>query len=234
MLNFFQRVSGIIFSPGKVMADLAEKPRVLFPVILIALTVFLVFFIRMPLYEEYLMQTVSESADYYESVTGQKMTPDMIRQSAKQGLVWGLAFMPVSSLVFWVVMTLVFFAVIKIGGGQGKLKQYFSVVGYSYVIPALYYLLVLVVSFITNDLYIEVPMTSLANFLDSGLQGTAIYGIFKGIDVFSIWQYIVIAIGLFTVSGFKRKWPVYVIVAGYYAVNLAITAITTVMSGRFV
>jgi hypothetical protein len=47
-MNFFQRLTGVIFSPEATMKDLDKKPRIAFPIILIALINFL-FILILPL-----------------------------------------------------------------------------------------------------------------------------------------------------------------------------------------
>ncbi len=231
-MNFFERVTGIVISPGRVMADLAEKPRILFPLFLIALQIIVVYSLRLSLFKDSLIQSYSAQSGYLESLSGNAMTPEMLEKSVQQGLVWGLASLPISSLLMWLVITLIFFAVIKIGGGEGRFKHYLSVIGYSHVIYALYLLLVLIISFFTGSLYIDIPLTSFANLLGSDMKGTFLFGIMKGLDVFSIWQYVVMAIGLATVSKFRKKYVCYIFVAVFFIIGLAIAGTGELALGK--
>ncbi|NTV89101.1 MAG: YIP1 family protein [Clostridiales bacterium] len=222
-MGFFERIIGIVTAPGKVMAELARKPRVIFPMVLVALTPVSLYLLRFPLYKQFMLESAASTSSLTESISGTAMTAEMIEKNAQQGMLVGLIASPFTSLLMWLFITLIFFAVIKIGGGDGKFKHYLSVIGYSYVIYAIYLLLVLVVSFFTNSLHVSLPLTSMANVLGDDMKGTWLYGIMKGVDLFSIWQYSVMAIGLSTVSKFRKTWICYVIVGAFFIIGIVIS-----------
>ena len=220
-MNFIQRVAGIIHSPGKVMENLAAKPRVIFPLIMIAVAQVAFYLSRFELYKDFLRQSAMASSGFTESLTGTKLTPEMIEQTLPQSITMGLITTPLGSLFMWLLTTVILFAIFKIAGGQGKFKAYLSVVGYAYVISALYLVITAVVSFFTNSLHVLIPLTSIANVFPAEMKGNFLYGMIKGIDLFSIWYYCVIAIGMTVVSGFKKR-TVYSIIAGVFVIGLLI------------
>jgi hypothetical protein len=186
--------------------------------------------IRLPLFKEFMLNRTAEQLSNAGSQYGSAMTPEMIQQAANSGTIFGLAALPLGSLFGWLITTLIFFAVIKIGGGQGRFKHYLSVTGYSYVISTVYILLILIMSFFTNSLYMEAPLTSLASVLNPDTSAPWMYGLAKGIDLFTIWQYVVTAIGLTVVSKFKRKWVCYLIVAIFFVLSISVTAVAAAVT----
>lgn len=225
-MNLFQRIAGVILSPGKTMEDLIEKPRLIFPLILTAVIMLAVYMIRFPLYQDYLRDSTIKSMEYVQSVTGQTITPDMIEQNISRGFIQSVILLPVGSLFKWFITTVIFFAVFKIFGSKGKFKQFFSITGYASVIAALYLLIVLAASFFTGSLHVDVPLTSLANLFSPDATGGFLYGIAKGIDIFYIWNYCVAAIGLAGLSGFRKR-NTYILMAVLFAVGLLITGSMT-------
>lgn len=211
--GFLKRILWVLISPGKLMEDLAEKPRVLFGLLLSALSMDVLFLVRLPLYMDFLRSSMS--------LTNQAMTAELLETSLPIAAVAGLISTPIGAVIGMLFITLIFFAVLKLIGGQGKFKAYLSVTGYSYVITALYLLLLIPVSFVTGSLHQDVPLTSIATLASSDMAGTFLYGMLKGIDVFVIWNYAVMAIGFTAVSKLKKKY-VYGVVAAVFLIGLII------------
>lgn len=223
--GLLKRIAWVLTSPGKLMENLAERPRVLFGLILSALSMDVLYLARLPLYKDLLRSTTLATSDYIESLTGQTMTAEMVEKSLPAATVQGLIMTPISMVIGLLFITLIFFAVLKIMGGQGKFKAYLSVTGYTHVISAVYLLLLIPVSFITGSLHQNVPLTSLATLASSDMEGSFLYGMLKGIDIFSIWYYAVIAIGFTAVSKLKKTY-VYGVVAAIFLIGLIISGVS--------
>ena len=219
--GFLKRILWTVTSPGKLMENLAQRPRVLFGLILSALSLDVLYLARLPLYKDFLRSTTLASSEYVESLTGQAMTAEMVEEALPTSMITGLISQPFGALFGLLLITLIFFAIFKIMGGQGKFKAYLSVTAYSGVISALYILLILIVSFFTGSLHQDVPLTSLATLASSDMAGTFFYGVLKGLEIFSIWSYAVMAIGFTAVSKLKSK-HVYIVVAAIFLVGLVI------------
>lgn len=228
--GFLKRILWVFTSPGKLMASLAEKPRVLFALILSAVSLDTLYLVHMPLYKDLLRASSAASSGYMESLTGQALTPEMIEQTLPTAVISGLVSTPVMSLVMLLVTTLIFFVILKIMGSEGKFKAYLSVIGYAGVISSLYTLLVLVISNFTGSLHLDPTLTSLATLVSPDSIGVVLYNVLKCIDIFSIWYYVVIAIGLATVSKVKKKY-VYSVVFAIFLIGLIINvAVATAAS----
>ncbi len=214
--GFLKRLLWVLTSPGKLMENLAERPRVLFGLILSALAMVLLFVIRMPLYEDILRSSMS--------LTGQTMTAEMIEQSLPLTKIAGLVTVPLTMVFVILFYTVIFFAILKLIGGQGRFKAYLSVTCYSYVVPALYTLLLIPVSFVTGSLHQDIPLSSLATLASTDMRGTFLFGILKGLDIFAIWYYAVMAIGFTAVSKLKKTY-VYGVAAVIFLIGLIIAGV---------
>lgn len=222
--GFLKRLLWVFTSPGKLMASLAEKPRILFALILSAVSVDALYLVHLPLYKDFLRATTIASSGYMESLTGQTMTPEMIEQGLPTAIITGLISTPFMSLIMLLLTTVIFLVIFKIMGGEGKFKAYLSVVGYAGVISSMYILLVMIISNFTGSLHVDPTLTSLATLVSKDSAGVVLYNVLKNIDIFSIWYYIVMAIGLATVSKIKKQY-VYLVVCVVFLIGLIINVV---------
>ncbi len=220
--GLLKRILWVFTSPGKLMANLAEKPRVLFALILAAVSTDILYLAHLPLYKDLLRASTTASSAYMESITGTAMTPEMIEQGLPRAVTYGLITTPIVLLVMLLLTTVLFFVILKIMGGEGKFKAYLSVVGYAGVITSLYTLFTLVIAYFTGSLHQSPTITSLATLVSPDSSGVVLYNVLSCIDLFKIWKYVVIAIGLAAVSKVKKKY-VYSAVAVVFIIGLIIT-----------
>jgi hypothetical protein len=173
--GFFKRLLWVFTSPGKLMAALAEKPRVLFWLIVGAIATDIKYLIRMPLFKDTLRQQALAQAQsgFYESL-GIEMTPEMIEASLPSSVNIGLISVPLTFIASFLLSALIFFAILKLLGGKGKYKGYLSVVVHANIILVLYTLLVIPISYITGSLHEAPTLTSLATLLSPDIAGTFI------------------------------------------------------------
>lgn len=223
-LNLFQRIFGIIFSPGKVMQDLEQKPRILFALILTIITPIVMIFSIFPVYQAYLLNNRAAVEATYEKMNIQMSTEqiDKILMNSAYATPFTLA---VISAAMWFLGALVLWGAVKILKGKGTYKQILSVTGYATVVSALGALVTIITTLLTGT-YSEISYTSLASLIPD-MKGSFIYGAAKTIEVFSIWMYMVIAIGTAAVSKLEKK-KVYFIVTCIFAVLVIYSAVTEV------
>lgn len=231
-MNFIQRVLGVLVSPSKTMDDLCVKPRVLFPATLMAFSPLLLIGLRFPLYKEFIRRSVEMSAQIQAEMFNMQMTAEQIEQSVSIQSIVGLVSTPISSVIGWVIGTAILFGIIKIFGGQGKFKQYLSITGYAGVITLFNYILITLVSFVTNNIYLDIPLTSIANVLPQEMEGSFIFGLIKCIDLFSIWGMAVTAIGAAIVSKLSKA-KIYSIAAALYLVQMMFAGFAEAAKGMF-
>jgi len=213
-MNLIQRIIGVIFSPGKVMVSLEQKPRILFALLLTIITPVVMIFSIFPMYKEFLRSTL-EAAPTTTNLTAEQI--DMAVNISQYSTPFILA---ITAAAMWLLGALVLWVIIKIFKGEGRYKQILSITGYSAVIAALSAIATIITTQFTGT-FSEVSFTSVASLLPN-MKGSFIYGAAKTLDVFSIWQYVVIAIGTATVSKLDKK-KVYIIVACIFAVLMIYT-----------
>jgi hypothetical protein len=229
--GFFKRLIWLFISPGRLMDELAEKPRVLFWMLFWPIAFVLPLVLRWPLYLDMLREQMAASSDYMESLMGIEMTPEMIEQSVSQSSVSGLITTGILMFVSAVLMALIFFAIFKIMGGKGKFKAYLSVVVHSNIIIALYSLLLIPISYLTNDLHQSIPLTSLATLVSAEDASPALLGLLVKLDIFVIWRYAVMGIGFAAVSKLKKN-TVYIVTGAVFLTGLIYGVISMVTAAQ--
>ncbi len=214
-MSFGARVIGVLVSPFETMQDLAERPRILFPIVLMALATPLMFLSRYSLYESYLLKTMNSAM----SVQNVQMPAGQLEAMMEWLPMVSIISAPFGALLSWLVVTGIIFGLVKAFKGAGSFKQYLSVTGYAYVITALFCLVSVIVSFFSGEIIFN---SSLAVVVP-GLKGSYLYGILRSIELFALWNFIVTGIGVFVVS--KLSWQkAAIIVGGIYVVNILISA----------
>lgn len=218
--GFFKRMLWLFLSPGKLMNELAEKPRVLFWMLFGPLAMDVLFIVRLPLFKDMLREQTLASSEYMESL-GVVMTPEMVEASLPSAMITQLIAGPIMIIVSFLITALVIFAILKLMGGQGKFKAYLSVVVHANIITVFYYLLLIPISYLTNDLHQTVPLTSLATLVTRDNVNTFLMALLINLDVFTIWRYAVMGIGFTEVSKLKKS-KVYIVTGIIFIIGLAI------------
>jgi hypothetical protein len=230
-IGFLHRVAGVIFSPGETMKELVRKPRILFAFFLVALSQAVLYIVRFPLLRDYLTEVSKASLELSSKKFNIEVTPELVEKTVSSQSVITLISTPVGSLFVWLMFTAILFGILKIFKGEGKFKQFMSVAGYAYIISALYLLITLIVSYFSGSLHITMPLTSMANLLPASLEGSFVYGFVKPIDIFSIWYYVVVGIGVVEATKLS-KVKVYTVIFAMYAVTLVFAGISEMMMGQ--
>ncbi len=134
------------------------------------------------------------------------------------GVMAGLVLL-VQALVLWLIL--------KIFKGQGRFKQFLSVIGYSSVISVLA-AIVSVIAIQLTGTYSDVTYTSLAAFMPD-MKGSFIFGMARSLDVFNIWYFVCASIGVATISKIDKK-KVYLVMVILFIVVAAIGGYNEVQS----
>ncbi len=181
-----------ITSPGEAMAYISAHPTFLWPIIIVALHQLILLGGRYSLFKDTLKETIVTSSQQYGQPvpTGQELET-LTNISANIAL----AFAPIMSVIYWLAIAFLVFILVKIFKGEGTFKQYLSIAGYAHIIVVIYYLLSLVISFSTGQLYLDSSLANISNIFAPELRGSYLYGIIRSLDFFTIWFFLVIGMG---------------------------------------
>ena len=210
-MSFIKRVFGVVCFPGKVMQSLEQKPRVLFGILMTALAPLALILATLPMYMEFTRGLLQATYAKMNLEITEQQLEQTLSISQYSAIIGG----PIAAVVMLLIYALVIWGIVKIFKGQGKFKQFLSVTGYAAVISVISTIVSIITTRITG-VFSDVSFTSIASLIPE-MKGSFIYGMSKMIEVFSIWQYVVIAIGVTTVSKLSKK-KVYIFIACIFVV----------------
>jgi len=204
------RVVGVLFEPTKTFEDIARKPGFVLPWILILLvSLGVTFAIGQHIGWERIVQHQLESGSRYE-----QMTPEQ----RAQGLTIGTKMAPLFGFgapilgipIVWLIISAVLLGIVAgIMSAPVKFKQVFAVVAHASVVRVISSILTIVVIFLKNPDQFNAQNPLAFNpgaFMDPQTTSKFVYTLASAFDLFTIWQIVLIAIGLKAAAGKKLSF----------------------------
>jgi hypothetical protein len=202
------------------MEYLAEKPKVLFPILMIFFGFSIFVLIKKDLIIEFtknaMMRELVQKGMSIEDI------PEQVLQFSTWGAVVGAMIGP---FIGWFIKSVVVHVIAKITKGVGTFKASLSAVGYAYLIMLFGEGIRTIISLITQNAFV---LTSPAVFLGDEQFGTPLYTIMSSLDIFSIWYLVVGSIGIAYVHKISRKKSSF-IVFGSWAVAILFSLASAMM-----
>ncbi len=200
-MNFLSRMFGVFFSPQKTMESINHKPGWVVPLIVILLATVILSVISMPVTIPYQLEKQRTAME--ERGMSDEEIDQALEMSAKitkfaipaGGLIMGGIFLVIIALVVWFVGNIIL-------GGETNFARVFSVFLYSSFISLFGGIIKLPIIFSrqTPDVHF-----SIASFFNPDSLNKWLYSFLKTIELFQIWQFIVLAIGFAVIYKFSMK-----------------------------
>lgn len=185
------KVFNIFFEPRKVFESLRARPTWLVPFIIVTLLVIASTYLTFP----YIMKAQVERIEEMENIPEARRNAIIEEmEQIRQPPAWQVAIIPVFSLFFLVVFSAVLFFVFNVlMGGDSGFRNVLSVYSYSglVMIPALIVKLPLII--MKESVNVQ---TSLALLPFANPDNRFLYSVLSGFDIFSLWEVILISLGL--------------------------------------
>jgi len=200
-IGFIQKVMGVFFTPQETFEAIDRKPDWIAPLVIIIIVTLIFTMVTMPI-------TMPEQMEKQRVKMEERgMSDEEIDQAMAMGEKIGKFSGPIGAVIFvpivLLIIALIFWFVGNVVlGGQTSFKKMFSVYTYSSLIGTLGLMLtsVLIVLRKSADVHF-----SLALLLPQDQSETFLYKILKGLSLFSIWQFAVLAIGFAVIYKFSIK-----------------------------
>jgi len=196
-----KKIINTFFSPGALFKQLKEKPEWLMPLIIVLLITAFSAVLTVNMTKGVMMSKQEEV------LRDKGMTDEQIEQ-AQQFLQRPITmvFSAIGALFYSIIILLIFSAVINVFipilGGKGGFKLVFSVVCFSSLVTALGSLIKLILVAVTKSPYVS---TSFTLFAPNLAIESFNYKLLSGFDFFSIWQMILISMGISLTNEIKQK-----------------------------
>jgi len=179
------------FEPRKVFESLKIKPTWLVPFIIAALLGIGFFYYTYPFIMAQQVERIQENEKIPEEQK-ERIIEKMTERDHPP--IWQLSFAPIGTLVSFVVVAAALFFVFNVLlGGDSNYRRVLSVYSYSSLIaiPAMIVKFPLIM--MKENLNVQ---TSLALLLSPNTKDSFVYKVFSSFDIFTIWQVILVSMGL--------------------------------------
>jgi hypothetical protein len=222
------KVINIFFEPKKVFESLKIKPTWLVPFLIVAILGIGSFYFTYPFMMKQQVEKITENEripDEQKQMIIEKMTEQ------NHPPLWQLPFAPVGVLIVFAILSAVLFFVFNVLlGGDSTFRRVFSVYCYSNLIaiPAMIVKFPLIM--MKKDLGVQ---TSLALLLSADSKDTFLYRIFSGFDIFTLWQVILVSIGLGVLYRYTTKKAFTVVFVLWILLILGMSGLSSLFGGMF-
>ncbi|MDP9194642.1 MAG: YIP1 family protein [Acidobacteriota bacterium] len=205
--NVFERIAGVLFAPAETFQDIARKPDILAPLLIILLVGYVTTFLVMPK-----MDISSITAQQSEQM--RKSNPNMSeeqmaqieRMTAASAKVMGWIG-PLLGVVWYAILAGVLLLAFRLFGGEGTYKQAFSATLYAWI-PLVLFGIILTIVVIARGTFDPTTAATLVKsnpaFLVDMKEQPILFSLLSNFDVFTIWTVFLLIVGFAALSKTSR------------------------------
>lgn len=219
------KIINIFFSPAKVFQSLKEKPSWALPLVIVLIFIALTAVVTV-------ISTKDVAMAKQEEVLKERGMSDEQIQQAKVFLTGPLpaVFGAIGAIIVTGVILLIFALLLNVlvpaFGGVGSFARVFSVVSHSALVMVPGNIIRLLLILVTKSIS---ATTSLAAFTPNLARNSVIFQILASFDLFTIWEMILVAMGIRIVNDLKKN-NAYLLVLGIWVGSI----ILSIVLGRLV
>lgn len=229
--NGFKRVTGVLFAPVATFREIAARPDILVPMVIIVIISILSSVVIAPRvdFETAMREQFAQA--------GRNMSQEDIDRAVRfsTAIAKGMIYVaPLLNLIIFAAVAGIFLLAFRLFGGEGNFKQAFSVTLYSWMPMMIAGIAMLVILIARGNVEAEqlnsLVMSNLG-FLVDMKENPVVYALLSSIDVFVFWTLALFVIGFSFLSGLSRGqsaaiilplWAVMIVVkVGFAAMGAA-------------
>ena len=222
--NVFERVAGVLFSPGETFRDIARRPDIVGPLLLLVVFGFIATALILPRFD-------FEAMTAQQTAAMKKQNPNMTDDDAERIAKFGKAsatvmawVSPLLQLAWFALVAGVLLLAFRMFGGEGTFKQAFSVTLYSWI-PRLLQSVVMVIVVLARGTVDPMSMATVVKsnpaFLVDMSEQPVLFSLLSSFDLFAIWSLVLFVIG-FSAMAKTSKGKAAAIVVSLWLVTIAI------------
>lgn len=222
--NVFERVAGVFFSPGETFRDIARRPDILGPLLLLVVLGFITTALILPRFD-------FESMTAQQSATMKKQNPNLsdddiermtrIGKASATVMAW---VSPLLQLAWFALVAGVLLLAFRMFGGDGTYKQAYSTTLYSWmprVLQSIVMVIVVLARGTVDPMTMATTVKSNPAFLVDMTEQPVLFALLSSFDVFAIWSLVLFVIGFSEVAK-TSKGKAAAIVVSLWFVTIAI------------
>jgi hypothetical protein len=232
--NSFERIAGVLFAPAQTFEDIARKPDILVPLLVIIIIGYLTTFFMIPRMDW--DAVTSQQIDAIKAKNPNMSQQDIDRvtkmtQAAGKVMGW---IGPILGVIWWLILAAVLLLAFRLMGGEGTFKQAFSTVLYAWipmVINGIVMTIVVVARGTVDPTQMATVVKSNPAFLVDMKEHPVLFSLLSSFDIFTIWMIVLLIIGCAAFSKTSRAkaasivislWAIFIIIKiGFAALGAA-------------
>lgn len=232
--NSFQRLAGAIFAPAETFADIARKPDILVPLLLLILVSYATTLLSIKHFDFDAMAAQQEEVARKRNPNISDADIERMSRIGAAGAKVSMYIAPLLLAVWYVIMAAVLFGAVRLMGGAGTFKQAFSATLYAWIPLLLLSIISVIVLLARGGLVDPMAMATLVKsnpaFLVDMKEQPVLFALLSSLDVFTIWTVILLIFGFAALSKLSRG-KVAAIVLSLWGVMIVIKLGFAALSG---
>lgn len=219
-MGFVQRVIGVFTAPGKTFEDVAKKPTVIAPLVVLMIVIAIVSYVTFP----FAIQDNPAQVAQIESLPEEQQ-----QQQLKIFRMIGTGVGPLAVPFFTAIFALIYWGLGSLLGGEPTFKGMFSMLLFTGMITILGQFAVKLPLILIKETVAGVTFSPAALFGDLALTSTK-FRILATLDLFNLWGMIVAGIGIAKVSRISVTTGI-VVSAVFFVIVSALSVFLASLSG---
>jgi hypothetical protein len=218
--NVVERIAGVLFAPAETFQDIARKPDVLAPLLIILLLGYVSTILVMPKID--ISSITAQQAEQMRKQNpnmGEEQLAQMERMTAASVKVFGWLG-PLFGVAIYAIVAGIFLLAFRLFGGEGSYKQAFSTTLYAWVPLVLFGILVTIVV-MARGTFDPITAATLVKsnpaFLVDMKEQPVLFSLLSNLDVFTFWTIFLLIVGFSTLSKTSRAKAAVIVISLWVA-----------------
>lgn len=214
--NVFDRFAGVLFSPGETFRDIARRPDIVGPLLLLVILGFIATALILPRFD-------FEEMTAQQTAAMKKQTPTMSDDDAERIAKFGkasatvMAWMsPLLQLAWFALVAGALLLVFRMLGGEGSFKQAYSVTLYSWaprVLQSIVMVIVVLIRGSVDPMSMATVVKSNPAFLVDMKEQPVLFSLLSSFDLFALWSLVLFIIGFAAVAKTSKRKSAAIVVS---------------------
>jgi len=193
------KIINLFFEPKKVFESLKIKPTWLVPFIIVCILGMGYYYYAYP----FIMGEQIAKIQANEKIPEEQKQAIVEKMGSEHPPAWQLGITPLGGLIYLLIASAVFLFVFNVLlGGDSTFRRVFSVYCYSALVGIPETIVKLPLTLAKKSINVQ---TSLALLLSPDVKETFLYRLFASVDIFAIWQMILVSMGMAVMYKFTPK-----------------------------
>jgi len=232
--NAFQRIAGVLFAPAQTFADIARKPDVLVPLLVIVILAYVGIGLTMSHMDWDAMIAKQQEMMKEKNPNMSQADMDRVARMTKGMAKIGPWFAPIFIVAVTAIIAGVLLLAFRLFGGQGNFMQAWSATLYAWmprVIAGIIGMVVVLAKGMVDPMEMKTIVKSSPAFLVDMKEQPFLFSLLSALDIFTIWSIILLIIGFATLSKTTRTKAAAIIVSLWLIVVLIMSGLAG-LAGR--